>query len=149
MSPWMSTAASQELVDWIMPKDPSGLGYPPMFLVELVLRNNTVQEVCEAYQIDAAKWNVLRSDPAFVNALADIDRTIKKEGMAFKTKARLQADGLLKRSWEIIHDKSGNVPAMAQVKLIELTYRVAGYDVTAQQGGGGIGASLHIELNLG
>lgn len=147
MSMSMSTALA-EFIDFTMPKDPSGLGYPPMFLVELALRNNTVKEVCEAYDIDAAKWNVIRQDPSFINALAEIDRTLKKEGMAFKTKARLQADGLLKRSWEIIHDKTGNVPAMAQVKLIELTYRVAGYDVTAQAGGGGIGASLHIEINI-
>lgn len=143
----MSTQV-QSLTEFLMPRDPSGLGYPPMFLVELALRQNTVQEVCEAYNINAAKWSALRQDPSFVNALADIDRTLKKEGMAFKTKARLQADGLLKRSWEIIHDKSGDVPAMAQVKLIELTYRVAGYDVTAAQGGGGIGASLHIEINI-
>lgn len=143
----MSTT-SQALTEFLAPRDPSGLGYPPMFLVELVLRVNTVQEVCEAYDIDAAKWAVLRMDPAFINALADIDRTIKKEGVAFKTKARLQADGLLKRSWALIHDISGDVSPMVQAKLIELTYRVAGYDVTAAQGGGGIGASLHIEINI-
>lgn len=142
------SAASQALSELIMPRDPSSLGYPPMFLVELALRQNTVREVCDAYNIDATKWTALRQDPSFVNALADIDRTLRKEGMAFKTKARLQADGLLKRSWELIHDRSGDVPPMVQAKLIELTYRVAGYDVTAQAGGGGIGASLHIEINI-
>lgn len=143
----MSTA-SQALSELLMPRDPASLGYPPMFLVELALRQNTVKEVCESYNIDAAKWAVLSRDPSFVDALAEIDRTLRKEGMAFKTKARLQADGLLKRSWELVHDKSGDVPPMVQAKLIELTYRVAGYDVTAQAGGGGIGASLHIEINI-
>lgn len=131
-----------------LPRDPSTLSYPPMFLVELALRQNTVQEVCQAYDIDAVKWSVLRKDPRFMSALADTDRSLRTEGMAFKTKARLQSDGLLKRSWELIHDKTGDVPAMVQAKLIELTYRVAGYDVTAQSGGGGIGASLHIEINI-
>ncbi len=139
---------TQGVATFLLPRDPSTLSYPPMFLVELALRQNTVQEVCEAYGIDQVKWRALRADPRFVDALADVDRTIRKEGMAFKTKARLQSDGLLKRSWELIHDKTGDVPAMVQAKLIELTYRVAGYDVTTQQGGGGIGASLHIEINI-
>jgi hypothetical protein len=119
-----------------------------MFLVELALRQNSVQEICEAYAIDAGKWRVLRQDPRFVEALAEADRMIRKEGVAFKTKAKLQSDGLLKRSWELIHDRTGDVPAMVQAKLIELTYRVAGYDVTAASGGGGMGASLHIEINI-
>jgi hypothetical protein len=53
---------------------------------------------------------------------------VKKEGMSFKLKARLQSEALLETSWRLIHAPSSEVPPAVKAKLMEATWRMAGFD---------------------
>ncbi len=72
----MST--SQSLTEFLMPKDPSGLGYPPMFLSSLPC-DRTLFRKSVRHIRSTPKWRALRADPRFIEALADVDRTVRKE----------------------------------------------------------------------
>ena len=132
----------------IKPLDPSDIGYPPLLPVELALRVGSVQEVCAAYGIERAEWDALRQDPVFIEHLRRCVEEVKKDGVSYKLKARLQAEAQLKTCWNIVHDK--DTPPAVKADLIKFTARVAGYDVKEGIAGGVSNANnLQIVLNLG
>jgi hypothetical protein len=51
---------------------------------------------------------------------------LQKEGMAFRVKARMQSEALLPTSWKLIH--SQYTPAAIKARMIEATWRVAGFE---------------------
>jgi len=131
-------------------KDPSRLGYPPTFPIEIALAEHPVKEICESYGITKAEWNELRQDQVFLNVVQGYLEELQKDGMSFKLKARLQAEAMLTQSWKMVHDASGNVPPSVKADLIKFTVRCAGLseekkDVT---GPGGIGTALQINIVL-
>ena len=129
------------------PSDPALLGYPPTLPLEIALRQATSKEICESYGIDRAAWDVLRRDPAFIAAVAGYAEELKKEGMGFKLKARLQAEELLKTSWHMTQDKE--CPPAVRADLIKFTVRAAGLDGAKDAGaGGGVGTALQINIHL-
>lgn len=134
------------------PDDPSELGFPHMLPVELALKIDTPKNLCVAYGIDKAAWDVLRTSPAFIKAVTDAAEMIRKEGMSFKLKAQMQSEALLKTSWSIIHSTSDEVPAAVKADLIKRTWQVAGLDASVAQKsamGGGQQNTLSININLG
>lgn len=134
------------------PLDPSELGWPPTFPIELALRVAPVREVCDAHGIDRFEWDRLRHDPGFQNVLASYVKLTREEGASFKLKARIQSEELLSTSWELIHSK--DTPAVVKADLIKHTIRFAGLDASIEQraiasGGGGGGNNFQININLG
>jgi hypothetical protein len=133
----------------IRPADPSDLGYPPTLPVEIALRVAPLADICRAYDISREQFEVLRHDPVFVADLRRAMELVKKEGMSFKLKAQLQSDELLKTSWTMIHDKSGDIPASVRADLLKFTIRAAGLDGSKDPtGGGSTGPALSIQINL-
>lgn len=111
------------------PSNPSLIEpYPPTLPVEIALRVLPVPDICKAYGIDRDEWNRIRVDPLFIEDLRKCLEDMKQEGMTFKMKARLQSTELLKTSWNIIHDTTGQVPPAVKAALIKDTVRWAGYD---------------------
>ena len=132
----------------VLPRDPALLGYPPMLPVELALHDRPVQEVCASYGVDIERWRALTMDQVFVEDLKARVLELKRDGMSFRLKARLQAEHLLNKSWQIIHDP--RTPFAVKADLIKHTVRVAGYDASKDQGiGVQQNAALQIVLNLG
>lgn len=131
------------------PSDPARLGYPPTLPLEIALRQATPREICEGYGIDRPTWDALRHDEGFIAAVAGYAEELKKDGMTFKLKARLQAEELLKTSWHITQDKEQ--PAAVRADLIKFTIRAAGLDGSKDQAAsaGGVGTALQININLG
>jgi hypothetical protein len=134
--------------------DPAHLGFPPQLPIEIALREEPVKDICEAYGIDRAKWSEIRTNPMFVNALSAAAEMLQREGMTFRTKARLQAEELLKTSWLLIHSSNDQVPPAVKADLIKHTIKFAGLDASIDQknaggGGGGFGNALQININLG
>lgn len=132
------------------PRDPAALGYPPMLPVELALREKPVQAIVTAYGIDLPRWRELCADEVFKADLEARVIELKQDGMSFKLKARLQAEELLKTSWNLIHEIS--TPAAVKADLIKHTVRVAGLDASRDQGLGSstaVGTALQININLG
>lgn len=132
-------------------RDPAELGYPATLPIEIALRTGTTREICEGYGLTHADWQRLRTDPIFVEHLARVVESLKKDGMSFKLKAQLQADELLKKSWAMIHSPSDMVPPAVQADLLKATIRWAGLDekpgsrASEQQ----VVVPLQINLNLG
>lgn len=133
----------------VNPTDPSEIGWPPTLPVELALRTASPQQIKDAYGYTDDQWDALRQHPAFLKDLAAAVEMIRKEGMSFKMKARLQSEELLSRAWKMIHDGSGDVPPAVQADLLKFVVKVAGLDASKDQAANQPGAGLSINIQLG
>lgn len=130
-------------------RDPAELVYPPTLPIEVALKTASIASICEAYGLSREDWERLRRDPMFIHDVAEAHEILKKEGMSFKMKARLQAEELLKESWRMIHDRTGLTPPAVRADLIKFTIRAAGLDGSKDQANGASNAnSLNIQINL-
>lgn len=135
--------------EYTSPENPAEIGsYPPTLPVEIALRVAPVQEICAAYNISREEWDALRADPVFQRDLAAAVEMVKKDGMSFKLKAKLQSEELLKTSWRMIHSKNDDVPASVRADLLKFTVRAAGLAEPAEKAGG-MQNTLQIQINLG
>jgi hypothetical protein len=131
----------------VNPADPSRLGYPATFPIEIAMRTSSTREICGQYGITEDEWDLIRFDPTF---LADLRRAVDmlaEEGMSFKVKARLQSEELLKTSWRMIHDPMA--PHAVRADLIKFTVKAAGLDQSAAAAPAASGAGFSININLG
>lgn len=139
-------------VRYLTPEDPSELGWPAAFPVEIALRVAPIKDICAAHNIDKARWDILRQDEGFVSVLDGYVKMLRQHGMSFKLKAMIQSEELLKTSFEIIH--SPVTPAAVKADLIKNTIRIAGLDASIDQkavanGGAGPGQNnFQININL-
>lgn len=131
------------------PSDPSEFGFPATLPLELALKEKPVADLCKAYGIDRDGWEKLRHDPLFVAAVAGYVEELKKDGMSFKLKARLQAEVLLATSFKLIHSNNDDVPPQVKADLIKFTIRAAGLDGSKDQAQSGPQNALQININLG
>lgn len=133
------------------PMKPEGdLGFPPTLPVELALKTATVDEICAAYGYTQEAFLNLVTQPAFAAAYKEAQELVQEEGMAFKMKAKMQAEAMLQTSWAIVHDVE--TPSSVRADLIKSTVRWAGYEPKTQpqeQSGPGLGGGLNIQINLG
>ena len=111
--------------------NPAELGWPATLPLEIALHNHPVKVVCEAYGIDRERWNQLKEDPLFIADVQYFVDELKKDGMSFKLKARLQSEELLKTAWKMIHDAV--TPAPVRADLLKFVVRVAGLDASKDQ----------------
>lgn len=132
----------------VNPDDPSELGYPATLPIEVALQTSTIRGICEAYGISREQWNELRVHPQFIADVRAAHDMLKKEGMSFRMKARLQADELLKKSWQMIQASYDDVPANVKADLIKFTVRSAGLEPDSKSAALG-GNNLQININLG
>jgi hypothetical protein len=128
-----------------LPRDPSSLSYPPTLPVEIALRVGTVKEICEGYGLAKPDWDRLKADPVFVDHLARVVDSLKKEGMSFKLKAQLQAEELLKKSWSMIFAPMDEVPANVKADLLKSTVRWAGLE---PEKGASTQVTVPLQINL-
>jgi hypothetical protein len=130
--------------------DPSLLGFPATLPLEVALREKAIPDLCAAYGIDRDGWNSLRLNPVFMKAVAGYVEDLKKDGMSFKLKARLQAESLLATSFKLIHSRNDDVPPNVKADLIKFTIRAAGLDGSKDQAAAqGPQNALQININLG
>lgn len=123
--------------------DPSKLGFPPMLPVELAMRTDTVPNICKAYDIDRDEFAILIDDPLFVAAYRQAQENLKKDGVSFRLKAKMQAEALLGKSWQIIH--APETPNTVKADLIKATVRWAGYE---PKGDNALGAGNAFQINI-
>jgi hypothetical protein len=129
-------------------RDPSTIGlYPATLPIEVALHETPLQELKAEYGFTDEEWSALPHNPQFISDLKAAKDMLKKEGMSFRAKARLQADELLKRSWILIHSSTEQVPPSVQADLIKATMRWAGYD-NKEAVAGGQTNGFNIQINL-
>lgn len=135
-------------------RDPCAIAWPPTLPIEIALKVAPTREICAAYGIERSQWEEIARNPAFIAELAAAVEALRKDGMSFKARAQMQSIELLKESWAMIHDRSGNVPHSVRADLIKFTIRCAGLDASkdaslGQVGiaaGGNGGFAIHINL---
>lgn len=120
-----------------------------MFPMELAMRTAATPTLCDAYGVTREQWNRLRHDPAFQAAVEACVEELKDPKTAFRMKARLQSEELLKTSWDLIHDRHDIVAPAVKAQLIQATWRMAGVDASKEKEQTGQKNNLHIVLNLG
>ena len=113
------------------------------------MKTASIQDICNAYGLTREDWDTLRADPVFVADVAQAIELLKKEGMSFKMKARLQSEELLKTSWKLIHAPADEVPPSVKADLIKFTIRAAGLEADARASSVGNQNNLQININLG
>lgn len=128
--------------------DPSMIAWSPTLPIELALKTASPQELRVHYGYNDEEWDALRNNPTFINELTLACETVRKEGMSFKLKARLQAEELLTTQWRLIHAPTSEVPAAVKQRAMETVFRMAGYDNKAEGVVGG-NSMLNIQINLG
>jgi hypothetical protein len=129
-------------------RDPASLGWPPTLPIEIALKTAPMNDIREAYGYSQAEWMALKDNIDFLADLAAAVQMVKKEGMGFKLKARLQAEELLKTSWRLIHASNDEVPSSVKADLLKATMRWAGYD-NKEQAQGAVNNGFNIQINLG
>lgn len=134
------------------PHDPTDLGFPPTLPLELAAKTMPIAEICESYGISHAKWQELRLNVAFQQAVADAKGAIEQQGGSFKAKIKTVAEALLPRMMELAQSKDlVSVPASVQADLIKTAIRVAGLDASIDQksqAAAGAIAQASITINL-
>jgi hypothetical protein len=123
------------------------LGFSPLLPVELALKTAPVETIYTSYGLSKDDFADLMTSPAFISAYKDAQALVKEEGMAFKLKAKMQAEEMLKVSWSLVHDKE--VPPSVRADLLKWTSRVAGFEPKNVEQGGPAQQPLNIQINLG
>jgi hypothetical protein len=116
----------------VNPDDPAELGYPPTLPIEVALQTAPMDDIRVAYGFSVIQWDALRELPQFKSDLEAARKMLTEEGMSFKAKARLQSEELLKTSWQMIHDTTGDVPPNVKADLLKFTVRAAGLEASAK-----------------
>lgn len=135
-----------ENVPTVAPENPSDLGYPATLPVEIALNMLPVADICTAYNISTARWLLIKNDPVFQQQLEAAKDMLKKEGMSFQLKAKLQSEELLRTTWNLIHSHA--VPPNVKADLIKSTIRWAGYEAQASSAAISNGSGFSININF-
>lgn len=129
--------------------DPSLIGYPPTFAIEVALGAKNIKELCIAYGITRERWSELRQDQLFLDDLNARLIELRTDGVSFRMKARLQAEEMLANNWQMVQDPK--TPHAVKADLIKNTIKVAGLDGSKDQAaaaGAAVGTALQININL-
>ena len=131
--------------------DPASLGWPVMLPFELAMRVASIPEICDSYGIGREEWNELRAKPAFQRAVARAAEELQKDdGLSFRIKARLQAEAMLPKVWEMVHASHEIVPPAVKKDLYMFTVKAAGLDASREPGiNAPAGTALQVNLHLG
>lgn len=131
----------------IMPNHAGMLGFPAMLPFELAMRTAPPDEICAAYNIAYDDFVELCANPTFQKAFEIAQEEVAKNGVSFRIKAHLQAEELLKTSWNLIH--SAATPSAVKADLIKSTVRWAHLEPSKTDGaGGGNTNAFQININL-
>lgn len=97
-----------------------------------------VDEILSFHKLTQDQLLEISADPVFQKTVQAYKDEIREKGITFRLKARLQAEELLKTSWQIIHDDA--TPASVKSELIRSTVKWANLEPksdTPQESGGG------------
>lgn len=105
------------------------------------------ESICKAYGLTPDQLSTIKRHPAFANQLKKVREALDKDGLSFRMRAQMQAEALLRTSWELIHSPA--TPASVKVELIKQTVRWAGLDgpVAPVAMASAAGFSVNILLN--
>ena len=128
--------------------DPARLTWPVTLPLEIAL-GVPLDDVRAIYSIDDETWENFKYNEIFRKEILAYQEKLTEGGYSYKTKAQVQAEGLLLTSWNLIHDK--DTPAAVKADLIKFTARLAGYDSQQKNNAldAGSASGFTININMG
>jgi hypothetical protein len=85
-----------------------------------------IQQLLAQLHVDPDYFIQLSKDEVFLKQVKTFTKELKENGVSFQLKARIQAEAMLKKNWQLVHDDE--TPAAVAVKAIENTVRWAGLE---------------------
>lgn len=125
--------------------DLDGLAFALAF--NYVGEKRPIPEVLARHGITIAQFLTVKDAPLFKQSLHKYEDELRADGTSFKLKARIQAEALLTKNWELIH--SQNTPAAIALKGIENVVRWAGLEPKKDEAEGTSRPSISITIDLG
>ena len=126
--------------------NPADLGWPMTLPLEVALKSDSIQDICDAYGLSDEDWERLKVNPVFIAEVIAISKELKKDGMSFKLKARLQSEEFLKNSWHLVNNS--DTPAAVKADMIKATWKAAGLEPTRTDSAGPQNAfQINIDLS--
>jgi hypothetical protein len=126
-------------------RNPAELGFPPMLAMDLALKLDKPHKICAIYGITKEDFAKIIAHPVFIKSYQEAVEMLKTDGMAFRIKARLQAEGYLTTVFQMV--QNGRTSDAVRADLIKSTVRWAGLDAKATDVNAGTG--FNIQINLG
>ena len=106
----------------------------------------TVEDLLSSNRITKEDLVEFNHDQTFLRTVEGYREDIREKGLAFKLKARVQAEELLRTSYLLTQDP--DVPASVKADLIKATVKWAGYEIPPQQQQQGAGNGMSITINF-
>lgn len=85
-----------------------------------------IQQLLQQLHVDPNYFMQLSKDEVFLKQVKAFTKELKENGVSFQLKAKIQAEAMLKKNWQLVHDQE--TPAAVVVKAIENTVRWAGLE---------------------
>ena len=106
------------------------------------------EEVFKRHEISPERAFQLIQNESFINSIKSWREFIVKEGISFKTKARMAAEDLLMQAYTIATDAS--IPPGTRLDAIKWHAKVAGLEPNPKdlEGGGGQGSGFTLKISF-
>jgi hypothetical protein len=106
----------------------------------------TVEELLESNRLKKEDLEEFSADKNFLRTVDEYRGDVREKGLAFKLKARVQAEELLRTSYIMTQDP--DVPASVKADLIKSTVKWAGYDAPAPVQGVNTTGGVSVTINF-
>ncbi len=126
--------------------DPIDMGYPITLPLDVAMGDAPLMEIFESHGLDEEDYLRLRANPQFVMEVRKYKEELAKDGASFKMRAKVQAEYMLKKSFQMVHDPA--TPAPVKADLIKSTVRWAGYEPKKETEAGAGGPNFQVNIIL-
>ena len=108
------------------PPDPADMGWPITLPLDIAMAEVPLRQIFANHELDEDDFIRLKNNPQFVMEVKKLKDELAKDGASFKMRAKMQAEFMLKKSFQMVHDPA--TPAPVKADLIKSTVRWAGYE---------------------
>jgi len=105
-----------------------------------------IDELLQKLNVDKTAFMQIAQSPLFKKQVKAFVKELEENGVSFQLKARIQAEEMLKKNWQIVHDP--DTPATVAVKAIENTVRWAGLEAKSNTAEVTQGPGFSITINF-
>lgn len=126
------------------PDDPADMGWPITLPLDIAMGDAPLKEIFANHGLTEADFIRLKANPQFVMEVKKLKDELSKEGASFKMRAKMQAEFMLRKSFEMVHHPA--TPAPVKADLIKSTVRWAGYEPKKDSADGSNGPNFQINF---
>lgn len=129
-----------------VPRSGADITFDPRIAYELALGLDKPSAVFAKYNVQEERARSLIANAVFLATIKRYKEEVLATGISFRLKAKMQAEDLLTHSYLLASDPE--VPAAVRADLIKWTAKVAGYEPTEKDKGGGGAGGAGFQLNI-